>query len=237
MDGVKKIPLSASIVIPVFNNERTVSGQLSVIVDDVLPRIRTWELILCDDGSRDRTYQLLARRLKDKKGVRLIRHVRNLGIARTLKELYGTASKEHIVLFSIDGDWDPYDILRLLSKVEKDGSDVVIGMRNKQVYSMYRKLISYTYNLLPYLFFGVRTHDAGSIKVFRRSVYRSLPVVSDSLFFEAEFIIRAVRKGYAVSSLPVSFRRESEIGQTGGRPANVRAAAIDLARFLVGGRA
>jgi hypothetical protein len=66
-------------------------------------------------------------------------------------------------------------------------------------------MVSAVFNLVPRLAFGVRTYDAGSVKLTRREVLTDIPVISRSPFSEAERLIRASRAGYRIGSVPVDF--------------------------------
>ena len=89
--------------------------------------------------------------------------------------------------------------------------------------------MSGSFNLLPRILFGVRTFDAGSIKLFRADVLR-IPLISGSPFREAERIIRANRRGYRVGAVDVE-HHERCLGQaTGARLPLVVLSVVDLVR-------
>jgi hypothetical protein len=82
--------------------------------------------------------------------------------------------------------------------------DVIIASRIKKPYGYNRLLISWFFNFLPKLFFGVKTFDAGAVKLLRREIIEKLPIISTTPFSEAERLIRSVRAGYRVTEFPVA---------------------------------
>lgn len=219
---------NASLVVPLFNNEKTLVRQLKKCLEVMKHICNKYELIICDDKSTDSSRQLLEKYFLDNPSFKIIFNKKNQGIAKTIKNLYKKARYQNIVLFSVDGDWNPNDITRLLQYMIKNNNDIVIGKRKYIKYSFYRKFISFFYNYLPFLLFQVKTIDAGSIKVIKRELIHSIPLNSRSVFFEAELIIRAAKEKKKISSIPVSFRKRKESKGFGGKMSLVTKSLIDL---------
>ena len=209
--------INASLVIPVFNNEDTLVEQIKECEEIVSRICSDYEIIICDDKSRDNSANLIRKHFQNKSHFNIVFHSKNKGIAKTIRELYSKAKFDYIVLFSVDGSWDPKDIEKLLLKAIESKSDMVIGKRNKSQYSMYRKIISFFYNTLPIIFFGVKTTDAGSIKIMKKKVFDSTKLVSKSVFFEAEIIIKAKKNGKIIESVPIHFKKHKNKKGNGGK--------------------
>ncbi len=111
----------------------------------------------------------------------------------------------------------------------RDRFDLVVGKRVVKHYTLRRALISEAFNLLPLVLFGVRTHDAGSIKLVRRELFQ-IPLCSRGPFQEAERIIRARRLGYRIGVVPVENRPRRGGKATGARWGLVGQAVLDLLR-------
>ena len=223
-----KLNIPTSIVVPVYNGELTVIKQLKLCEKILNSFSKKYEIIIADDNSKDNTPSLLKKNFINNENFKSIFNKSNIGIARNIKKLYSMAKHEYICLYSADGDWNPYDIKKLVIHSYKNKSDIVIGKRNKSVYNPYRKLISFFYNFLPKLFFQVDTIDAGSIKVIRKKLIHSIPTISKSVFFEAELIIKAKNKGYIVSSIPINFKKNGGKKEKGGKMKLVITSLIDL---------
>ncbi len=87
--------------------------------------------------------------------------------------------------------------------------DVIIASRIKKPYGLKRLFISFIFNLIPRVFFGVNTFDAGAVKLVRREIVERFPLISTTPFSEAERLIRASKAGYTITEFPVEveFRR------------------------------
>lgn len=223
-----KLNISVSLVVPVFGRELVVINQLRQCEKLLNSCIKKYEIIVADDNSKDNTPSLLKKTFSGNKKFNLIFNKHNIGIAKNIKKLYSLARYEYICFYSADGDWNPYDIQKLITHSYKNDADIVIGKRNKKVYSVYRRIISFFYNFLPKLFFLVDTIDAGSIKVIKKSLFKKIPLLSESVFFEAELIIRAQKNGYKISSVQVRFERNNEKQGNEGRIKLVIFSLIDL---------
>lgn len=220
--------IHASLVIPIFNNEETVLFQLKKCEKIMVKNCKKFEIIVCDDKSTDLSASILKKNFSNNPNFQLIFHNKNQGIARTVKSLYKKAKFSYVVLFSADGDWNPIDIERLLTFAKKNKADMVIGKRTYKSYPIYRKVISFFYNFLPYIFFQTKTIDAGSIKVIRKEIIHSTPIISGSVFFEAEIIIRATKRGKKIVGLPIYFRRNKNKINSGGNIKLVLSSFFDL---------
>lgn len=197
-----------SVVIPVHNNGIAIIPRL-VACENMLSALQVpYELVIGEDASTDGSAQALRDHFSGRSHVRIFYHPHNLGIGKNIYFLYTKARYPYTALFSVDGDWNIDDLKRMIHYCWKQHADMVIGKRlKKSGYTWDRRMISFLFNTLPKLFFGVDPIDAGSIKVFKTSLMRTIPVISRSQFFEAELIIKAINAGKIVYSLPVSYRK------------------------------
>lgn len=192
---------SVSVCFPAFNEELTVRGVLQEAYDLLLSWQLKFELIVCDDFSTDETGQIVDEFASGKPEVRVIHHTRNEGIRNTFEELNHAASKEFVFLNATDGQWKTESLIHMLPMTEK--WDVIIASRKKKPYGIKRMIISTVFNLIPRIFFGVNTFDAGAVKLIRKEIVDRIPVVSRTPFFEAERLIKARKCGYTISEYPV----------------------------------
>jgi glycosyltransferase involved in cell wall biosynthesis len=185
--------MDLSLVIPVYNEEENLPLLYQAVMDAILPLNLTWEVVLVDDGSRDRSPQILTELAeKDPLHVRAVLLRRNFGqtaaIAAGIDHSYG----EIIVLLDADLQNDPVDIPAMLQKLD-EGYDVVSGWRiNRQDNFATRTLPSRLANGLISWVTGVHLHDYGcTLKAYRREVltgfrlygemHRFIPVYAHSV--------------------------------------------------------
>lgn len=223
-----------SVTMPVYNEEAAIQR---VVLDhvEVLQRLTSvipeWEIVCVDDGSRDRTPQILAELQAQVPQVRVIRQA-NQGIYGAFTRAYREARGSHIFVTGSDGQW-PAANLEVLLRPLLAGAEVVIGVRTNrhEVYTPARRVISTAFNRLPQVLFGARLQDAGGTKLGVREVF-DYDLISRSPFFEAERIILAQRHGLRVEFVPVQFLTRSGGKAMGASARNVRASVIDLFRCL-----
>ncbi len=217
-------PIFLSIVLAAYNEEANIER---VILEhqDVLSKLShsldSWEIVCVDDGSVDSTPLLLTRLSSRVPNLRVLTHATNKGIFAAIDHLYQSAHGSHVYLTASDGQWPAKNLLPMFAQIQA-GADYVVGVRTnrREVYDVRRRLISYAFNLLPKLLFGVNTFDAGSLKLGRREIFQ-LPVISRSPFAEAERIIRAQRLGYRIVGVPIEFNSRSGGKATGAKLSNI----------------
>jgi hypothetical protein len=81
--------------------------------------------------------------------------------------------------------------------------DIIIAARKDKHYGPMRRFVSWAFNTIPWFLFGVKTYDAGAVKLVRREIIQRFTLVSRSPFSEAERLIRAARGGYRITTCPV----------------------------------
>jgi glycosyltransferase involved in cell wall biosynthesis len=190
-----------SVVVPVFNEEGNAAPLVSGIVDAVRPLEIPFELVVVDDGSSDRTSEVLRGLIAEIPELVVVRLRRNFGQASALQAGFDRARGDIIV--TLDGDLqnDPRDIPRLLEKLEA-GADVVSGWRvNRQDAMVVRKIPSWIANRLIRWVTRVPIHDQGcSLKAYRREVVERLDLYSDLHRF---ITILTMPQGAAIDEIEV----------------------------------
>jgi glycosyltransferase involved in cell wall biosynthesis len=228
---MKKVSPSVSLVTPIYNDMRSMPTVLPQLVRLMKKSYPTGEIVLIDDMSSDSSRQWIAAYVKGKKYIRLILHGENYGIAKTYQELYKRAQGDVIVLFSLDGEWDAQDAVRLADTLIKQKLDMVIGVRKQKQYTLWRAFISSAYNILTKVLFGVQTQDAGSIKAMRKKLVNDIPILSRGVFDEAERIIKASKKGYRIGFISVSHSAAKK-ARRGIKLTHVTEAVVDMVRVF-----
>ncbi len=219
---------SVSVCFPAYNEETTIETVVSEASRLLEDAGLDYEILVCDDGSQDSTRQridALAARLPR---VRCVHNATNRGIRETFEHLYREASKEFVFLNSTDGQWPTAVLFELLPLTSE--YDVVIASRISKHYTVGRRLVSWLFNALPVVLFGVRTYDAGAVKLTRRKIIESLPIVSKSPFSEAERLIRAARAGFRITAVATATSARKAGKASGVRARLLVQAAVDVAR-------
>jgi glycosyltransferase involved in cell wall biosynthesis len=184
-----------SIVVPFHNEEENVTA-LYARLKQVMEQVGdSFELVLVDDGSSDRTYKLLEEIAAVDSRVLVVKLRRNFGQTSALAAGFDNASGEFILAMDGDLQHDPNEIPAFLEKLE-EGYDVVSGWRKERIDNfMMRRLPSRCANWLMARLSGVDIHDFGTtFKAYRREVIQNIP-----LYGEMHRFIPALASWYGAS--------------------------------------
>ena len=193
-----------SIVIPIFNEEGcllALEAELERVMVVLPPRT---EVLLVDDGSSDRSPELLREMATRRPWARVVKLRRNFGQTMAMAAGFDLARGKIIVCMDADLQNDPEDIPRLLDMMEK-GFDIVSGWRLRRQDKLWtRRLPSMAANWLIGRILGIRIHDYGcSLKAYNARVMKSLDLYSDMHRFLPAL---AWRCGARVTEITVNHR-------------------------------
>lgn len=157
----------------------------------------SYEVIVVDDGSVDRTWAVLQALEKQYSFLRLARHRAKRGIADALRTGYLNARGNVFVFYPADLQFKPADIPRLVAPILADEADMVTGFKEGK----YEKaFVSKIYNGLSRMLFHVPVKDLNSVKAYRREIMDVLPVRPD---WHRYMIVIAAAQGFSVTEIPV----------------------------------
>ena len=164
-------PLDLSVVVPLYNEEESLPHLVQQLTDALRPSGERFELVLVNDGSSDRTAEVLEQLSHEVTELVAVLLRKNYGQTAAMAAGFDVAQGD--VIISLDGDLqnDPADIPMLLAKL-REGYDLVSGWRHqRQDAALQRKLPSRIANRLIGRVTGVKLHDYGcSLKAYRREV-------------------------------------------------------------------
>ena len=172
--------MDVSIIVPVFNEEESITALYQTIHDAMDPLGLSYELLFVDDGSKDKTF-LKSRELAAKDPcLKVIKFRKNYG--QTPATAAGVDYARGRILITMDGDLqnDPADIPNFLAKIH-EGYDIVVGWRHKRQDKLItRKIPSKIANWLIGKVTGVPIKDNGcSLKAYRAEIIKSVPLYSE----------------------------------------------------------
>ena len=200
--------MKVSIVIPVFNERKTVGQIIRAVEEADLGPVEK-EIIIVDDGSIDGTKEVLASLVTRH---RIIYQPKNLGKGAALRRGFEFAAGDYIINHDADLEYDPADLIFLVRPVLDGRADVVFGSRlldpskNKYVYKRYLwggLFLNFLVNALT----GIRVNDifSGS-KLFPRSALNRISLKSKGFEIETELAIKLSRAGYRILEVPISYK-------------------------------
>lgn len=162
-----------SVVVPVFQEEESLPQVIPHFLDVLSRQRRRFELIVVNDGSRDRTGAILDELAADDSRMRVIHFARNYGQTAALMAGFWAARAPVVVPLDGDGQNPPEEIGRLCDVLEEGGYDVVSGWRKDRKDAWLRTFVSRVANWIIGRITGVKLHDYGcTLKAYRAQVVR-----------------------------------------------------------------
>jgi glycosyltransferase involved in cell wall biosynthesis len=218
-----------SIIVPVFNEARTVRAVLDRLVAMELPVAR--EVLVVDDGSTDGTHDVLETAIGDGLPVTLIHAARNAGKGSAIRLGLQQARGSIIAIQDADLELDPRQLAGLVQPILMGQADVVYGSRFLQGQSQApwanvaaNRLLTGLTNVL----YGSRLTDMETCyKVMRTEIARSLRLTANRFDIEPEITSKLLRRGHRIHELPVRFDARSRAqGKKIGWHDGVRAISV-----------
>jgi len=200
-----------SIIIPVYNEEKTIRTIIKRVAAAPLPQGITRELLVVDDRSSDAT-PIIVRRYEER--IRLFRHSENRGKGAALKTGIRHARGSLVLFQDADLEYDPNDYPSLLEPILRGETEVVIGVRiqprpdsrRRDLYLLHwlgNNLITWTTNLL----YGARIGEyEGGYKVLTKKLLDSVNIQADGFDFDNELICKILKNGHQPLTVPIRYR-------------------------------
>src|SRR5256885_1085748 len=199
----------------------------------------TWELVLvgnCIEGRDDETPEVVGELARRWPNVAAIVRPKEGMMGWDMRMGLNAARGEYIGVIDGDGQFPVEAVIACLLKAEMEGLDLTKTYRVRRDDGIYRRMISYVYNGLFKLFFGLQIHDVNSKpKIIRREKYELLNLESDDWFADAEIMIRAREAGLSIGEIPVHFA----LNETRGsfvKPRAILEFMSNLIRYRFGSR-
>ena len=240
-----KFDHSVSLLCWAYNEEDSIQGYLEKATQLMDSSVDDYEIILIDDGSRDKTYEI-ARAFQEKNSkLKIFRNERNLNVGISSQRAIQRASKEFLFWQTIDWCYDISNLREFLGYLEE--YDVVQGVRRNPVDvrikllkpfaallklfgmkhltrrsdTIQKAIISLLNYILIRVLFRVPLSDFQNVTFYRTSWIQSLKFESRSSFSNPEMLLKSYWNGMSIKEVPISF-----LGRNKGEAKGTRLAAI-----------
>jgi glycosyltransferase involved in cell wall biosynthesis len=199
-----------SVVIPVYNEEATIATVLRKVLS--VPRLL--EIIVVDDGSSDRTAEIVQQFINAHPHIQLFRSSKNAGKTEALKQGFAKTNGDIVIVQDADLEYDPEEIPELIKPILDKKADIVYGSRflvrraSRVLYFHHylaNQLLTFICNLCTNL--NMTDVETG-YKAFRGDIIRNMLITSKGFGFEIEVtakIAKLAELGIAVYEVPISY--------------------------------
>lgn len=193
--------LDITAVMPALNEEKNISLGLKNILSAFDESSISGEVIVINDGSNDKTEEIVEGFMQSDKRVKLINHDKPKGIGASFWDGVDNARGGSIVLLPGDNEVDPWEIFRYYNLLKH--VDIVIPfVFNNEVRTIFRKTLSFIYRTIVNTTFLVNFNYTNGTILYRKSILKELDFRSTSFFFQTDILVRTVKKGYLFAEVP-----------------------------------
>jgi glycosyltransferase involved in cell wall biosynthesis len=214
-----------SIFYPMWNEEEYAERALEFgrrACEDLVAagEINSYELIVVDDASTDRTPEIVDRLARENPEVRVVRHRVNRKLGGAMKTGFSSATGDLILYTDADLPFDMSELSRALRLMREYSADIVSAYRfDRTGEGSLRAIYTIVYNSMIKLLFGVRVRDINfAFKLCRASIFEHLELRSEGSFIDAELVIRASRMGMVILQFGVDYFPRTRGESTLSRP-------------------
>ena len=193
---------SISAFFPAYHDWGTIASQVLLVSRTLRELTDDWEVIVVDDGSRDRTPEVLDELTKLCPRLRVVTHPKNRGYGGALRSGFEAARKDWV--FYTDGDAQ-YDVCELpLLWAQHDGVDLVNGFKISRSDPLHRIWIGRLYHWMVKLAFGLQTPDVDcDFRLVRRRVFETIELTRDTGLICVELVTKIEKAGFRSAYVPV----------------------------------
>ncbi|MDO9085027.1 MAG: glycosyltransferase family 2 protein [Anaerolineaceae bacterium] len=198
-----------SIVIPVYNEEKFVSTTIKRVLEVDLSGLQR-EIVVVDDGSKDKTVEILHALAEQHPEIQVFQQPVNMGKGAALRRGFQEATGDIILIQDADLEYDPFDYPALLKPILDDKADVVYGSRflggPHRVLYFWHYVGNQFLTLLSNLTTNLNLTDMETgYKVFRAKVIKEIPLKSNRFGFEPEVTAKIARRDWRMFETPISY--------------------------------
>ena len=199
--------MKVSIIVPCYNEENRIKPLLTELIQFSKNNLKNYEIIVINDGSKDRTLDVLKEFSKD---IKLISYDKNKGKGGAVREGVLSSAGEKVLFIDADGSIQPDEIPKMLKKL--DDYDVVVGDRaskNSDVNAIaLRNLTGKLFNFYVNILFSCKNWDnLCGFKGFKKEIARDLftDLIAYGWIFDVELFYKIHKKNYTLYKLPIKW--------------------------------
>jgi len=194
-------------VIPMFNEELNIVHALDCAIDALESFTSSYEIIVIDDASTDRSAELVREVATRCSNVRLLQHEKNRKLGGSLRTGFAAATKDLVLYMDADLPFDPQAIGPAIRAMQVTRADMVAAYRiDRTTEGFKRTIYSYAYNTVIGMLFGWPHRDINfSFKLMRREVLETVDLRSEGSLIDAELVVKARNLGFVIQQIGLDY--------------------------------
>ncbi len=225
-----------SVFFPAYNEEKNIGKTIEKAVL-ILPEIsEKWELIIINDGSKDKTKDVVQKYVDKNKNIKIINHDPNRGYGAALKSGLYTSKYKWITFTDSDGQFDFSEVVNFIDKQNETNADLVIGYYRNRKVPFYRKINTFIWQMSVFILFGLKVRDIDcGFKLISKKVIDTIePLESErGAFISSELLIKSRKHNFSIVEIPTTHYPRVEGHGTGASLDVIIQSFIDLFRLWV----
>ena len=195
-----------SLFFPAYNEEVNLRETVEKSIPHLQKAAEKYEIVIVDDGSKDKTGEIADSLAKKYSFVRVIHHNPNRGYGGAMQSGWYGCRYEWISFIDADGQFDFSEISKFIEKQRETGADLVIGRYLKRAVSRMVILTSKLWELAVFILFGLKVTDIDcGFKLVRKKVIETIPHLESERgpFITSELLIKAKKAGFKFAEVDV----------------------------------
>lgn len=227
MSQIEKI----SVFLPAYNEEKNLNSTVKNVLENLKKNFSEWELIIVNDGSKDKTGKIADIWAKKEKRVKVIHHNPNQGYGPALISGLYACKYPWISFIDSDGQFDFSEITNFVKTQEKTKADLVIGFYKKRQVPFSRKLNTKIWQIIVWMLFGLSVKDIDcGFKLISKKVVDKIDKLQSKrgAFISSEFLIKSQKAGFKIVEIGVNHYPRTQGEGTGANLNVIIQSFIDL---------
>jgi len=193
--------MNVSVIVTALNEQENIIPTINNILKSFVDFNIGGEIVVINDGSTDKTGDLVNSVVERDNRVRILNHDSPRGVGQSFWDGVNIAKGTIVVWMPGDNENDPWEIFRYYNLLEH--VDIVIPfIFNKEVRSLFRNALSFVYRFIINTTFAVNFNYTNGTILYRKSILNNFEYRSNGFFFQTDILIRAAKKGFLFAEVP-----------------------------------
>jgi dolichol-phosphate mannosyltransferase len=200
--------LFLSVIMPALNEERNILPAIQSTLKAFGDLNIKGEIVVVNDGSTDHTEALIREMMAQDPRVQMLKHEKPEGIGKSFWDGVQDAPGNIVTMFPGDNENDPYEALRYIDLLQH--VDIVVPfVCNRGSRGKFREFLSFLYRIIINLSFQMNLNYTNGTVLYRKSILDSMHLQSRGFLYQAEILVKMIRKGYLFAEVPCSLGKRT----------------------------